>query len=184
MKRKTPLFALLVLFPLVYSCSNHNYTKDLLQRIDDLQQQVDNYEQEKKQMNRHLEAFEELEPVSWNGNDQRKLEKLNNKQIKVYDADGAVYEGIGSQPKWFSGIPVTQQITIRSNPVKVAQKDWTAMISLVDFPVNDSTNFELPIATFARWEEGKIIEKHLFMDNMAVSRILESAAPVSQKTGK
>ena len=138
------------------------------------------YEVERAQMGRNLAMFDDLDFNVLSAQRWEDLHKSHAERVVVHWPDGHTTTGIDKHiddlKAMFVWAPDTR---IRVHPIKVAQKDWTAVIGVIEgtftraMPIADGKEipptgkaYKLTMATFSHWPDGgPMDEEYLFWDN-------------------
>jgi hypothetical protein len=196
MKKVTTVFKAFTAFLLVAatvgftSCSgngsntsNKQTDKGNLQaRVDSLEAELQKFKEEKDRIEMRLAKFDSLDYEFYSNQDWENFDLSHADNIKVYYPDGKVTTGLYPEhidmlTPMFVFAPDTK---IKKHPIKFGSGDWTCVVGEMEgtfskpMPMGNGktippTNkkFKLGMATIARWENGKMVEEHLFWDNQA-----------------
>lgn len=138
-------------------------------------------EQEREQIDKHLETFDDLDFNAFSKQDWKRFELSHHKDIVVYWPDGHSTKGlekhIEDMKYMFSYAPDTR---ITEHSVKIGQGDWTSVMGVMEgtfskpMKMPDGTviqptgkKFKLNMNTLGHWENGLMTEEYLFWDNHA-----------------
>ncbi len=153
-------------------------------RIAELEAQVAAHAEEREQTARHLATFDELDLVAFNNRDMERLAEIHAEDVRVYNPDGSLttpYAGHHDRELEFLFDTFDWQIPEHivgfgyggwTAGVSVSTGKWVEPITLPDGQVLEPTGneFTIRVATLARWENGRIVEEHLFWDNAHLNR--------------
>ena len=155
-----------------------NELQTLRSKIIDLQARVDAHEAERAATARHLEIFDELDLVAFNGRDMQRIKQIHAEDVRVYNPDGTVTEPMLPHAEELQFLFDTFDFRVSEHIVGFGFGEWTAGISIsegkwvkpitmADGSVLEPTgkSVSLKIATIARWENERIAEEYLFWDN-------------------
>jgi hypothetical protein len=80
--------------------------------------------------------------------------------VLVVDSNGNTTRGIEQHLQWaMAAVAANPESRVLAHPIKIAAKDWTVVTGTL--PGN------LTMVTIARWEDGRIAEEYLFLQNPA-----------------
>jgi hypothetical protein len=147
-------------------------------KIAKLEAQVASHKAERAQTKRHLEIFDELDLVAFNGRDMDRIGEIHADNVIVHNPDGTKTSPFKPHSEELDFLFDTFDFKVTDHIVGFGFGEWTAGISisegrwvkqlhLKDGTVLKPTNkkVRLKIATIARWENGRIAEEYLFWDN-------------------
>ena len=78
----------------------------------------------------------------------------------VVESNGNTTRGIEQHLQWaMAAVAADPESKVLAHPIKIAAKDWTVVTGTL--PGN------LTMVTVARWEDGRIAEEYLFLQNPA-----------------
>jgi hypothetical protein len=126
----------------------------------------------------NLDLFVEAEFAGFNDRNFELLAAGHAEDVRVQMPDGSIVNGreqhmqdLQDMLVWAPDMRVTKHLT------KIAQDDWTAAVGVLTgtfsepMPLPDGgslpptrKSLEIQVATFARWENGQIVEESLFWD--------------------
>jgi hypothetical protein len=146
-----------------------------------MRSQLDSILAGKEITGQYLAKFDTLDFVVYSGQQWMRLHESHAENIKVYYPDGSVTEGIADHievlKKTFVFAPDTN---IKQHPIAFGSGNFTAVTGIMEgtftapMPTADGKfipptgkRFKLPMATIGIWEDGVMIEEHLFWDNLA-----------------
>ncbi len=136
-------------------------------------------EDEQKLVAAHLETFDDLDYNVFTNQKWTDLHKSHSHDITVYWPDGHSTQGIDKHiddlKAMFVWAPDTR---IKEHPVKLGQKDWTAVIGVMEgtfsqpMPIGDGKTipptgkaYKIKMATIGHWKDGVMDSEYLFWDN-------------------
>ena len=175
-------FLVAISFIAIVSCESNN-TSELQQKIDELQAIIDAHNAERELTKKHLATFDELDLIAFNNRDMERIAEIHADDVAVYNPDGALTSGHVPEheeelqflfdtfdfqiPKHIIGFGHGEW----SAGVSVSTGKWVKPITLPNGKVLEPTGkeFEIRIATLAKWKDGRIIEEHLFWDNAHIN---------------
>ena len=138
------------------------------------------YEAERARQDQHIAMFDDLDFNVFSGQRWEDLHKSHAEGVLVHWPDGHTTTGIARHiddlKAMFVWAPDTR---IEIHPIKVAQKDWTAVVGVMEgtftrpMPIGDGKEippngkaYTITMATFSHWTpEGPMDEEYLFWDN-------------------
>jgi hypothetical protein len=108
----------------------------------------------------NLVRFDILDFEAWNNRNWTLFEELHSPDVLVVDSNGNTTRGIEQHLQWaMAAVAADPESRVLAHPIKIAAKDWTVVTGTL--PGN------LTIVTLARWEDGRIAEEYLFLQNPA-----------------
>ena len=138
------------------------------------------WEQEQQAAEKNIAMFDDLDFNVFSNQRWDDLHKSHSKDVIVHWPDGHTTNGIDQHiadlKAMFVWAPDTR---IKVHPIKVAQKDWTAVVGVMEgtftqpMPIGDGKTipptgkaYKISMATFSHWTaEGPMDEEYLFWDN-------------------
>lgn len=165
---------------LLQSCnqteSSSGYSK---QQVDSLKNIVLQLTASNDTIASHLRTFDTLDYEVFSGQQWHRFQESHAKNIKVYWPDGHVTEGLDvhlvDMKNLFVHAPDTR---IKEHPIKFGSGNYTAVTGVFEgtftkpMPIGNGKfiqptgkAFKMPMATVGIWENGVMIEEHLFWDN-------------------
>jgi predicted ester cyclase len=140
-----------------------------------------NPQREKDSVEAHLKTFDELDFEVFSNQQWDRLSESHAHDIVVTWPDGHQTKGIEKHIEDLKAMFVYAPDTkIKEHPIKFGSGEWTAVTGVMTgtfsrpMPTPDGKaipptgkSFKLPMATIARWKDGKMIEESLFWDNQA-----------------
>jgi len=132
----------------------------------------------------HLKTFDELDFDVFSNQKWDSLKESHAENIKVYWPDGHVTEGITIHiedlKKLFVHAPDTR---IKEHPIKFGSGNYTLVTGVFEgtftqpMPIGNGKfiqptgkAFKMPMATVGIWENGVMVEEHLFWDNQTYAK--------------
>lgn len=130
----------------------------------------------------NLARFDELDFEAFSKQNWKLFNEIHSQNVLVIWPDGGQTKGIDQHNKdimaMFDYAPDTRVI---SHPIKFGSGQWTAATGIVEgtftqpMALPDGSvipptgkSFKVTMSTIARWENGKIVEEHLFWDNAEI----------------
>lgn len=127
----------------------------------------------------HLSTFDTLDYTVFSNQQWNRLHESHSKDVRVYWPDGHLTTGIDVHiedlKKLFIHAPDTR---IKQHPIKFGSGNFTAVTGVFEgtftkpMPIGDGKfiqptgkAFKMPMATIGIWENGVMVEEHLFWDN-------------------
>ena len=155
------------------------YTKEMQEKIDQLQKELEKYKAEKELAAKHLKTFDELDFEVFSHREWTRLHESHSHDVKVNWPDGHYTIGIEQHIKDLDAMFVYAPDTcIKLHPVKVGSDDFTAVIGIMvgtfsePMPLGDGNfiqptgkSFEITMCTVGHWRDGIMFEEWLFWDN-------------------
>lgn len=128
---------------------------------------------------RHLNTFDTLDYTVFTGQQWARFHESHGKDIKVYWPDGHVAVGLAKHLEDMKAMFVYAPDTrIKQHLIKFGSGNQTAVTGVMEgtfskpMPIGNGKfiqptgkKFKLPMATIGVWENGVMIEEHLFWDN-------------------
>ena len=115
----------------------------------------------------NLERFDKLDFEAWNNRNWTLFREIHGPDVLVVDFNGNTTRGIEQHVKWaMAAISAAPDSRVLSHPIKIAAGNWTAVTGIL--PEN------ITMVTVAHWENGRIAEEYLFMQNPTVMNQTES----------
>lgn len=138
-----------------------------------------NYEEEQRLVSGHIATFDDLDFNVFTGQKWVEFHRSHSQDITVYWPDGHSTKGLDKHIEDLKAMFVWAPDTrIKEHPVKVGQKDWTAVIGVMEgtftqpMPIGDGKTipptgkaYKINMATFGHWKDGTMFEEYLFWDN-------------------
>ena len=149
--------------------------------IKAMRAQLDELLAGKELTNQYLVKFDTLDFVVYSNQEWKRLHESHGENIKVYYPDGSVTVGIPDHivelDKTFVFAPDTK---IKQHPIRFGSGQFTAVTGIMEgtfskpmplgggkFLQPTGKKFNLPMCTVGIWDDGVMVEEHLFWDNMA-----------------
>ena len=109
----------------------------------------------------NLERFDKLDFEAWNNRNWTLFREIHSPDVLVVDFNGNATRGIEQHVQWaMASISAAPDSRILDHPIKIAAGNWTAVTGTL--PGN------VTMVTVAHWEDGRIAEEYLFMQNPTV----------------
>ena len=182
-KIKSVLVLSLFIFSMGFLLQSCNHTENTngysKQQVDSLKNIVLQLTASNDTIASHLRTFDTLDYEVFSGQQWHRFQESHAKNIKVYWPDGHVTEGLDvhlvDMKNLFVHAPDTR---IKEHPIKFGSGNYTAVTSVFEgtftkpMPIGNGKfiqptgkAFKMPMATVGIWENGVMIEEHLFWDN-------------------
>ena len=108
----------------------------------------------------NLARFDMIDFEAWNNRNWTLFQELHSPDVLVVDSNGNTTRGIEQHLQWaMAAVAADPESKVLAHPIKIAAKDWTVVTGTL--PGN------LTMVTVARWEDGRIAEEYLFLQNPA-----------------
>jgi SnoaL-like domain len=108
----------------------------------------------------NLVRFDILDFEAWNNRNWTLFQEIHSPDVLVVDSNGNTTRGIEQHLQWaMAAVAANPESRVLAHPIKIAAKDWTVVTGTL--PGN------LTMVTIARWEDGRIAEEYLFLQNPA-----------------
>lgn len=134
---------------------------------------------ERAEIEKNLATFDTLDYVVFSNQLWSRLHESHAKDIKVYWPDGHMTQGIDVHIEDLKGLFVHAPDTrIKEHPIRLGSGKYTAVTGIFEgtfskpMPIGNGKfiqptgkAFRMPMATIGVWENGVMIEEHLFWDN-------------------
>jgi hypothetical protein len=115
----------------------------------------------------NLERFDKLDFEAWNNRNWTLFREIHGPDVLVVDFNGNTTRGIEQHVQWaMAAISAAPDSRVLDHPIKIAAGNWTAVTGTL--PGN------LTMVTVAHWDNGRIAEEYLFMQNPTVMNQTES----------
>ena len=109
----------------------------------------------------NLEQFDKLDFEAWNNRNWTLFREIHGPDVLVVDFNGNTTRGIEQHIQWaMAAISAAPDSRVLAHPIKIAAGNWTAVTGTL--PGN------LTMVTVAHWDNGRIAEEYLFMQNPTV----------------
>jgi hypothetical protein len=106
----------------------------------------------------NLERFDKLDFEAWNNRNWTLFREIHSPDVLVVDFSGNKTKGIEQHVQWaMAAISAAPESRVLTHPIKIAAGNWTA--------VTGTLSGNLTMVTVAHWENGRIAEEYLFMQN-------------------
>ena len=106
----------------------------------------------------NLERFDKLDFEAWNNRNWTLFREIHSPDVLVVDFSGNTTRGIEQHVQWaMAAISAAPESRVLAHPIKIAAGNWTTVTGTL--PGN------LTMVTLAHWEDGRIAEEYLFMQN-------------------
>jgi hypothetical protein len=109
----------------------------------------------------NLKRFDKLDFEAWNNRNWTLFKDIHGPDVLVVDFNGNATRGIEQHVQWaMAAISAAPESRVIAHPIKIAAGNWTAVTGTL--PGN------VTMVTVAHWEDGRIAEEYLFMQNPIV----------------
>jgi hypothetical protein len=130
---------------------------------------------------RNLATFDTLDFAVFNRQQWSRLHESHSADVKVYWPDGRMTQGLDAYIKDLSGMFIYAPNThVLEHPISFGSGKFTAVTGVFEgtftrpmpmergrFMQPTRRAFKIPMASICVWEDGLIVEEHLFWDNEA-----------------
>ena len=154
-------------------------TESFERQITELTDELSRYKAAEKHHNELLDRFDQMDFEAYSKHDWSLFRELHTHDTHVVMPDGRVVAGIDPHTLDMENlVAFMPDARVEAHPIKVAMGDWTAVTGITvgtftqPMTLPDGTqipptgkSLRLAMATFARWENGKIAEEILFWDS-------------------
>ncbi|MDQ4022741.1 MAG: nuclear transport factor 2 family protein [Thermoproteota archaeon] len=114
----------------------------------------------------NLERFDKLDFEAWNNRNWTLFREIHSPDVLVVDFNGNATRGIEQHVQWaMAAISSAPESRVIAHPIKIAAGNWTAVTGTL--PGN------VTMVTVAHWEDSRIAEEYLFMQNPIVMNQVE-----------
>ena len=127
----------------------------------------------------HIETFDDLDYNVFSNQKWTELHHSHSQDVTVHWPDGHATKGIERHIEDLKAMFVWAPDTrIKEHPVKLGQKDWTAVIGVMEgtftqpMPIGGGKTipptgkaYKITMATIGHWKDGVMDEEYLFWDN-------------------
>ena len=158
------------------------------EQIESLNSQVQTLTAQLKKMtdeaegtDKNLKNFDTLDFAVFTGQKWDRLGESHSKDIKVFWPDGHMTQGIDKHIEDLKAMFVFAPDTrVLVHPIRTGSGKFTAVTGVMEgtftkpMPIGNGKliqptgkAYKLPMATFGIWENGVMVEEHLFWDNLA-----------------
>ena len=139
---------------------------------------------EKSMIEGHLATFDTLDFTVFSNQQWTRLHESHSPDIKVYWPDGHMTQGIDVHIQDLKALFVYAPDTrIKEHPIRFGSGKYTAVTGVFEgtftkpMPIGNGKfipptgkAFKMPMATIGIWENGVMVEEHLFWDNQTYVR--------------
>jgi hypothetical protein len=106
----------------------------------------------------NLDRFDKLDFEAWNNRNWTLFQELHSPDVLVVDFNGNITRGIEQHLQWaMAAVSAAPESKVLAHLIKIAAGDWTVVTGTI--PGN------LTMVTVAHWEDGRITEEYLFLQN-------------------
>ncbi len=147
--------------------------------IQAIRTELKQIQDERAMIEKNLATFDTLDYTVFSNQEWTRLHESHAKDIKVYWPDGHMTEGIDVHIEDLKALFVYAPDTrIKEHPIRFGSGKYTAVTGVFEgtftkpMPIGDGKfiqptgkAFNMPMATIGIWENGVMIEEHLFWDN-------------------
>ena len=114
----------------------------------------------------NLERLDKLDFEAWNNRNWTLFREIHSPDVLVVDFNGNATRGIEQHVQWaMAAISAAPESRVIAHPIKIAAGNWTAVTGTL--PGN------VTMITVAHWEDSRIAEEYLFMQNPIVMNQVE-----------
>jgi|ERR687889_917550 hypothetical protein len=114
----------------------------------------------------NLERFDKLDFEAWNNRNWTLFREIHSPDVLVVDFNGNATRGIEQHVQWaMAAISAAPESRVIAHPIKIAAGNWTAVTGTLPGSVT--------MVTVAHWEDSRIAEEYLFMQNPIVMNQVE-----------
>jgi ketosteroid isomerase-like protein len=167
------------------SCTSNSGNSPLSKAdIDSLRSQLKALTVGNEVIAKDLVTFDTLDYTVFSNQEWTRLHESHAKDVKVYWPDGHMTQGIEVHIQDLKALFVYAPDTrIKEHPIRFGSGKYTAVTGVFEgtftkpMPVGNGKfiqptgkAFKMPMATIALWEDGVIVEEHLFWDNLTYMR--------------
>ncbi len=152
--------------------------------IDSLRSQLKALTAGNEEIAKDLVTFDTLDYTVFSNQEWTRLHESHATDVKVYWPDGHMTQGIEVHIQDLKALFVYAPDTrIKEHPIRFGSGKYTAVTGVFEgtftkpMPVGNGKfiqptgkAFKMPMATIALWENGVIVEEHLFWDNLTYMR--------------
>lgn len=164
----------------ITSCTNRSTNGTVSKtEIDSLRNQIKQLTADNEMVAKNLITFDTLDFTVFSNQQWVRLHESHSKDIKVYWPDGHMSQGldvhIADLKKMFVYAPDTR---IKQHPIRFGSGKYTAVTGVFEgtftkpMPIGNGKfiqptgkAFKMPMCTVGIWENGIMVEEHLFWDN-------------------
>lgn len=171
---------------ILQSCqqSNDTSSKITTAEIENLKKIALQVASENDSIASRLKTFDELDFDIFSNQKWDRLKESHAPNIKVYWPDGHITEGIAVHIEDLKNLFVHAPDTrIKEHPIKFGSGNYTVVTGVFEgtftkpMPIGNGKfiqptgkAFKMPMATVGLWENGVMIEEHLFWDNQTYAK--------------
>ena len=169
LSKSSGMFMLLILSMTVLLASCSTSETEELTRIKD----------ERATIEKNLATFDTLDYTVFSNQEWSRLHESHAKDIRVYWPDGHMTQGIDVHIEDLKALFVYAPDTrIKEHPIRIGSGKHTAVTGVFEgtftrpMPIGNGKfiqptgkTFKMPMATVGIWENGVMVEEHLFWDN-------------------
>jgi len=169
-------FVLIISLGILQSCQQPSSTKDTTATSSE--------KPTEDSVAQHLKTFDELDFDVYSNQKFDRLHESHAQNIKVFWPDGHITEGleahIADMKKMFVFAPDAR---IKEHPIRIGTGNHTAVTGVYEgtftkpMPIGNGKfiqptgkAFKFPMCTVGVWENGVMVEEHLFWDNETFSK--------------
>jgi hypothetical protein len=183
---KSMFLTLVVLATIFQSCNqaSTNSSKISSEEIENLKNLALTVASENDSITSHLKTFDELDFDVFSNQKWDRLKESHAVNIKVYWPDGHMAEGIEGHIADLKNLFVHAPDTrIKEHPIKFGSGNYTVVTGVFEgtftkpMPIGNGKfiqptgkAFKMPMATIGVWENGVMVEEHLFWDNQTYAK--------------
>jgi hypothetical protein len=152
--------------------------------IDSLRSQLKALTAGNEEIAKDLVRFDTLDYTVFSNQEWTRLHESHATDVKVYWPDGHMTQGIEVHIQDLKALFVYAPDTrIKEHPIRFGSGKYTAVTGVFEgtftkpmpagngkFIQPTGKAFKMPMATIALWENGVIVEEHLFWDNLTYMR--------------
>jgi predicted dinucleotide-binding enzyme len=183
--KMTAVFLMVISF-LVMSCNkNQNLpTQYSDSDIEQMRTQLAILTKDADVVKKNLATFDTLDYTVFSNQEWTRLHESHSDNVRVFWPDGHMTQGIGVHiedlKKLFVYAPDTR---IKEHPIRFGSGKFTAVTGVFEgtftrpMPIGNGQfiqptgkAFKMPMATIGIWENGEMVEEHLFWDNATYSK--------------
>jgi predicted dinucleotide-binding enzyme len=183
--KMTAVFLMVISF-LVMSCNkNQNLpTQYSDSDIEQMRMQLAILTKDADVVKKNLATFDTLDYTVFSNQEWTRLHESHSDNVRVFWPDGHMTQGIGVHiedlKKLFVYAPDTR---IKEHPIRFGSGKFTAVTGVFEgtftrpMPIGNGQfiqptgkAFKMPMATIGIWENGEMVEEHLFWDNATYSK--------------
>jgi predicted ester cyclase len=135
---------------------------------------------ERAAIEKNLVTFDTLDFIVFSNQEWTRLHESHSKDVKVYWPDGHMTQGLDQHIQDLSAMFVYAPDTrIKVHPIRFGSGKYTAVTGVFEgtftkpMPIGNGKFIpptgkavKMPMATIGIWENGIMVEEHLFWDNM------------------